>query len=61
MRKSIRILEVPLYLLVIAMFCYQNGSSSMAIFLTIISIIRLWVNHITDDIINKKNGYDKKI
>ena len=49
MRKMIRILEVPLYLLVISMMCFEFGSSFMALLLLIISIARLFVNVITDE------------
>ena len=49
MRKAIRILEVPLYLLVISMMCFEFGSSLMALFLLIISIARLVVNVVTDE------------
>jgi hypothetical protein len=54
MIKAIRILEVPIYLLVIALFCIENESTAMGIFLIIISIARLFTNHITDDTIYKK-------
>jgi hypothetical protein len=54
MIKAIRILEVPLYLLVIALFCIENESTTMGIFLMVISIARLFTNHITDDTIYKK-------
>ena len=54
MIKSLRILEVPIYLLVIALFCIENGSTAMGIFLMTISVGRLWTNHITDDTIYKK-------
>ena len=54
MIKSIRILEVPIYLLVIALFCIENEAKVMGIFLIVISVGRLWTNHITDDTINKK-------
>jgi hypothetical protein len=52
--KAIRILEVPIYLLVIALFCIENNLISTGIFLIVISIARLWTNHITDDTIYKK-------
>jgi len=48
MRKSIRILEVPLLLLAIALGTYIEGNTIFAI-----SIIRLVVNHITDDSVYK--------
>ena len=51
MIKLIRILEVPIYLLVIALFCIENGATWTGIFLTIVSMFRLWTNHITDDTI----------
>ena len=54
MARIIRILEVPLLLLVIAFECLEEGSTIMAIFLFIISIFRVWANHITDAIIYKK-------
>ncbi len=54
MRSMIRILEVPLYLLIIASYCVESGNYIMAIFLAVLSIIRLWINHITDNI-NYKN------
>ena len=54
MIKAIRILEVPIYLLVIALFCIETGSTAMGIFIILISIGRLWTNHITDDFIHKR-------
>ena len=54
MVKTIRILEVPIYLLVIALFCIENGAIGIGIFLMAISVGRLWTNHITDDTIYKK-------
>ena len=54
MIKAIRILEVPLYLLVIALFCIENESTAMGIFIILISIARLFTNHITDDTIYKR-------
>ena len=48
MKKAIRILEVPLYILIIALFCVEQGSIAMAIFLMLISIARLITNKITD-------------
>jgi hypothetical protein len=54
MGKFIRILEVPLYLLVMAMFCVEKDTPNIAIFLVIISIIRLVVNVITDETIYKR-------
>jgi len=54
MRKYIRALEVPFYLLVIALFCLEQGSIAMSIFLIVISISRLVVNVITDESIYKR-------
>ena len=54
MIKAIRILEVPLYFLVIALGCIENGSTAMGIFITIISIARLVVNTITDTSVYKR-------
>ena len=49
MYKVIRILEVPLYLLVIAMACLERDNTIIAIFLILLSIVRLVVNSITDE------------
>ena len=54
MKKYIRALEIPLYLLVIALFCLENGDKAIAAFLLIVSIGRLIVNVITDEFIYKK-------
>jgi len=54
MRKYIRALEVPFYLLVIALFCLDQGSTAMSIFLILISALRLVVNVITDEAIYKR-------
>ena len=51
MKKFIRILEVPILLLAISFGTYVDGSYGMAIFLFVVSIIRLWVNVVTDNII----------
>jgi len=50
----IKILEVPLYLLIIASYSLESGNYVIATFLAIMSLIRLWLNHITNDINNKK-------
>ena len=55
MAKYIRALEVPFYLLVIAYACVERGNTSIAIFLGIISIARLFTNVFTDDFIYKNN------
>jgi hypothetical protein len=54
MRKYIRALEIPFYLLVIALFCMEQNSTSVGIFLIVISILRLVVNVITDEAIYKR-------
>jgi hypothetical protein len=46
----IRILEVPLYLLIIASYSFESGNYVMAIFLAFISLVRLWINHLSDNI-----------
>ena len=50
----IRILEVPIYLLIIASYSLESGNYIIAIFLAIMSFIRLGLNHINHDINNKK-------
>lgn len=54
MKKLIRILEVPFYLLVISLVCFENGSISIAIFLLFVSIVRLIANEMTDQAIYRK-------
>lgn len=54
MKKYLRALEVPFYLLVIALFCLENGDKSIAAFLLIVSVGRLIVNVITDEFIYKR-------
>ena len=54
MRKNIRILETPIYLLVIAMACYEMAAGGIAIFLAIVSAARLYTNIITYDSVYKK-------
>ena len=49
MLKIIRQLEIPLYLLVIAMACLERGNTIIAIFLILMSMLRLAVNSITDE------------
>ena len=69
MSKSIRILETPIYLLVIAMACYEMAAGGIAIFLAIVSAARLYANIITYDSVYKKQlitnlmylaGYDSR-
>jgi len=54
MAKAIRILEVPIYLLVLAMWCYELGAPGTALFLILVSFARLFSNTITDESIYKK-------
>ena len=54
MRKSIRILEVPLLLMAIAVGTISEGNYTLGIILLFISVLRLIVNHITDDSVYKK-------
>ena len=54
MSKAIRILETPIYLLVIAMACYEAGAGGTAVFLTIVSAARLFANTISDEYVYKK-------
>ena len=52
MRKAIRILEIPIYLLVIAMAVYEiEEAVGISIFLVLVSIARLFTNIITDEFI----------
>jgi hypothetical protein len=53
MIKFIRILEVPLLLLIMALGCIEEGAMITFTFLIAISVTRLIVNVITDDIIYK--------
>ena len=55
MAKAIRILETPIYLLVIAMACYELGAGGTAISLVLVSIARLFTNVITDSSVYKNN------
>ena len=54
MRKYIRILESPIYLLIIAMVCFELKANDIAIFLVVISAARFYINVITDDSVYKK-------
>jgi hypothetical protein len=47
LRKTVSILEVPLYLLIIGTLAISDGLYIISGFLIIASLIRLWVNHIT--------------
>ena len=53
MIRLIRILEVPLLLLVMAVGCIEEGSIGVSVFLIAISITRLIVNVVTDSTIYK--------
>ena len=61
MIKAIRILEVPLLLLIMAIGCIQEGAIGVSIFLGTISVLRLWVNIVTDDTIYRNQNNMKKI
>jgi len=54
MAKVIRVLEVPLLLLIMAVGCAEEGAIGITIFLTAISVTRLIVNVITDEYIYKR-------
>ena len=54
MRKYFRILEAPIYLLVIALACLEMQVIGIAIFLAIVSAARFYINVLTDDYIYKK-------
>jgi len=54
MKKYIRTLEIPILLLVIALFTLDKGYMGLTIFLSLVSIARLEVNIMTDDFIYKK-------
>jgi hypothetical protein len=54
MRKYIRALEVPFYLLVIALFCLEQEITAISFFLILVSVGRLVVNVMTDEFIYKK-------
>ncbi len=54
MRKYIRALEVPFYLLVMALVCLERGSTAIAVFLILVSVGRLAVNVMTDEFVYKR-------
>ena len=54
MRKYIRVLEAPFYLLIIALFCLETENQEVAVFLLIVSVGRLIVNTITDEVTYKR-------
>ncbi len=54
MNKGLRILEVPVLLLIIAIASWERDLLMLTLFLVIISILRLIVNVITDESIYKR-------
>tara|TARA_R110000782_G_scaffold14510_2_gene43312 strand:- start:467 stop:631 length:165 start_codon:yes stop_codon:yes gene_type:complete len=54
MAKYLRALEVPFYLLVIALGVLEQGNTGLAIILILVSVGRLIINGITDEFIYKK-------
>ena len=54
MAKYLRALEVPFYLLVIALGVLKQGNIGLAIILILVSVGRLIINGITDEFIYKK-------
>ena len=54
MKKYIRALEVPFYLLIIAYACVERGNTGIAILLGIVSVLRLLTNVLTDEFIYKR-------
>ena len=54
MVKAIRILEVPIYLLTISLGCFENNAHTIGTILLLVSVARLWTNHITDDTTYKR-------
>jgi hypothetical protein len=55
MKRAIRILETPLYLLTIALACFEMNLFVTSVFLVLVSVVRLYINHITDEF-NYKNS-----
>ena len=53
-KKYIRILETPIYLLIIAMACFEMDAYGVALFLVVVSAVRFFANVITDDSVYKK-------
>jgi len=54
MKNYVRALEIPIYLFMIAFACLEKGYNGIAIFLFILSILRLIVNVTFDDMIYKR-------
>jgi len=59
MIKAIRILEVPILCLIMALACIQQGAVTISIFLGAVSVTRLVVNVYTDEAIYKKRYHNK--
>ena len=54
MKKIIRILEIPIYLLIISMTIYEiEETVGIPMFLVLVSIARLFTNIISDEFIYK--------
>ena len=54
MKEFIAVLEVPFYLLVIALYVFNNGDNNAAIFLIVVSVFRLIVNNMENEFIKFK-------
>jgi len=54
MKKYLRALEVPFYLLVIALGVLEQGNVSLSIILVLISMARFQINIMTDEFTYKK-------
>jgi len=55
MSKAVRMLETPIYLLVIALAIFEiEGAIVVSIFLVLVSIARLYINIITDEFIYRR-------
>ncbi len=56
MIRLIRILEIPIYLLVISMAVWEiEGNIAVSIFLVVVSMVRLFTNIITDEFVYKRS------
>ena len=55
MKKAIRTLEAPLYLLVISLCIYEiEQTLTIPLFLVFVSVVRLIVNNMFDEFLYKK-------
>lgn len=55
MSKAVRMLETPIYLLVISLAVFEiEEAKGISIFLVLVSIARLYINVITDEFIYKR-------